>query len=418
MHLALNFQRVDPARGGAETYVADLCRYLVQAGHRVDLYAESWADGCLPPQVNVVKVAAPGRNKLERTKSFARRSEAMLSEADHDCSIGFINTWAHDVIIPQGGVHSASLMANAERFTTPLRELYLLAKTVNLKHWFHESIERKQYDLDRHARVVAVSEMVKRHVEEIHHVPRQQIRVVPNAIDPGRLMVSQPGAVRCAFRNRYGLEPGDLVGLFAGHNLALKGLKPLLEALGARRRRDRGARPIVLLVCGGGKPGAYRRMATRLGLNDTVHFLGFQGDVAACYWSSDFFVQPTYYDPCSLVVLEALVCGLPVITTAQNGASELMIDGREGYILTSANAQGELIAALDHMSDDRARRAMSDHASRLGRLQTFETHVARLTAIFEEVAASKRWSVPHSARLGRPSKRRVPRFERSERSPR
>ena len=48
MHLALNFQRVDPARGGAETYVADLCRYLVGAGHRVDLYAESWAEGCLP----------------------------------------------------------------------------------------------------------------------------------------------------------------------------------------------------------------------------------------------------------------------------------------------------------------------------------------------------------------------------------
>ena len=63
MHLALNFQRVDPARGGAETYVADLCRHLVQAGHRVDLYAESWADGCLPPQVNVVPVAAHGTNQ-------------------------------------------------------------------------------------------------------------------------------------------------------------------------------------------------------------------------------------------------------------------------------------------------------------------------------------------------------------------
>ncbi len=64
-------------------------------------------------------------------------------------------------------------------------------------------------------------------------------------------------------------------------------------------------------------------------------------------------MQPTYYDPCSLVVLEALACGLPVITTAQNGASELMTDGREGYILTTPDAQGELIAALDHMTDDR-----------------------------------------------------------------
>ena len=46
-------------------------------------------------------------------------------------------------------------------------------------------------------------------------------------------------------------------------------------------------------------------------------------------------MQPTYYDPCSLVVLEALACGLPVITTAQNGASELLTDGVDGYVLTA-----------------------------------------------------------------------------------
>jgi len=414
MHLALNFQRVDPARGGAETYVADLCRYLVQAGHRVDLYAESWADGCLPPQANLVKVAAPGKNKLERIMSFARKSATALREAHHDCSVGFVNTWAHDVIIPQGGVHRGSLTANAQRFSTPLRQLYLLAKTANPKHWIYQSIERRQYDTERRARVVAVSNMVKRHVEEFHHVPRQQIRVVPNAIDPRRLMVSQPGAVRCAFRNRLGLEPGDLVGLFAGHNFALKGLEPLLAALGARRRRRNGSRPIHLLVCGSGEPAAYRRLASRLGLEDTVHFLGFHPEVEACYWSSDFFVQPTYYDPCSLVVMEALVCGLPVITTAQNGASELMTDGREGYILTTPSARGELIAALDHMTDDAARRAMSDHASRLGRMQTFDQHVARLIAIFEEVAASKRWRVPLSSKQR--SKPAAPHLDRSKKS--
>ena len=45
MRLALNFRRVDPTRGGAETYVVDLCHRLVRAGHRVDLYAESWRAG-------------------------------------------------------------------------------------------------------------------------------------------------------------------------------------------------------------------------------------------------------------------------------------------------------------------------------------------------------------------------------------
>jgi UDP-glucose:(heptosyl)LPS alpha-1,3-glucosyltransferase len=400
MHLALNFQRVDPARGGAETYVADLCRNLVQAGHRVDLYAESWAEGAIPPQVNAIPIAATGLSRLERILSFGRNSEAALRDAHHDCSIGFINTWAHDVIIPQGGIQAGSLTANAQRFPSFVRQAYLLAKAANPKYWLHRLIESRQYDLERKPRVVAVSNMVKRHIEAAHHIPSRQIHVVPNAIDPKRLAVSQPGATRCAFRNRLGLEPVDVVGLFAGHNFALKGLKPLLAALGARRRRNRGARPIHLLVCGGGDSGPYRRLASQLGLKDTVHFLGFHPDVKACYWSSDFFVQPTYYDPCSLVVLEALACGLPVITTAQNGAGELLTDAREGYILTAPDARGELVAALDHMTDDRERAAMSVHAAKLGREQTFDAHVARLIAIFEDVAASGSARLPHRRKRG------------------
>jgi UDP-glucose:(heptosyl)LPS alpha-1,3-glucosyltransferase len=390
MHLAFNFQRVDPARGGAETYVADLCRQLVQDGHRIDLYAASWAADCLPPQVEVIPVAATGRTRLDRIWSFAKNSEAALSQAPHECSVGFINTWAHDVIIPQGGVQEGSLRANARRFRGEVASrLYRLAKMANPKYWLFRTIEHRQYDSERHARVVAVSNMVSRHLQDFHHVPRKRIHVIPNAIDPRRLDVSQCGAVRCSFRNRFGLEPGDLVGLFVGHNFALKGLRPLLAALGTRRQRDPTARPIQLLVCGGGERGPFRRLASRWGLQDAVHFLGFYPDIRECYWSSDFFVQPTYYDPCSLVVLEALACGLPVITTAQNGASELISDGGEGYVLTAPDAQDELITGLNQMTQDTTRRAMSARAYRLGRRQTFDAHAARLMTIFEEVAASK-----------------------------
>jgi UDP-glucose:(heptosyl)LPS alpha-1,3-glucosyltransferase len=399
MHLALNFQRVDPSRGGAETYVADLCRALAQGSHRVDLYAESWADDCLPRGVNVVPVKVTGRNKLERLWNFADQSEQAMRHGQHDCSVGFINTWAHDVIIPQGGVQEGSLRANAARFSTAIHsQAYRLVKSANPKFWVHRAIERRQYDHERTARYVAVSEMVRRHLETFHHVPKQRIHVVPNAIDLRRVDVPQPGAVRCGFRNRLGFEPGDLVGLFVGHNFALKGLHPLIDALGARKRRNPSGRAIHLLVCGSGNAASYARMAARLGLRDQVHFLGFYPDIRDAYWSSDFFVQPTYYDPCSLVVLEALACGLPVITTEQNGAGELMTDGKEGFILTSPGAEAELVAALDKMTDDRYRRAMSAEARKLGRQQTFDVHVERLVAIFEEAARGKKARSPHSGK--------------------
>ncbi len=303
------------------------------------------------------------------------------------------------MIIPQGGVQEGSLRANAARFSTAIHgQAYRLAKAANPKFWVHRAIERRQYDQERSARYVAVSQMVRRHLEEFHHVARQRIHVVPNAIDLSRVDVPQPGAVRCGFRNRRGLEPRDLVGLFVGHNFALKGLRPLIAALGARKRLDPMGRPIHLLVCGSGGAAPYARMASRLGLRDEVHFLGFYPDIRDAYWSSDFFVQPTYYDPCSLVVLEALACGLPVITTQQNGAGELMTEGRHGFVLTSPGAESELVAALEKMTDDRARRAMSAEAKRLGRQQTFDVHVERLLAVFEEAAKARKSRAAHSGK--------------------
>ncbi len=405
MRLALNFQRVEPQRGGAETYVVDLCHHLVRAGHQVDLFAESWAQGVLPPEVRCVAVPVTGQSKMARLQSFARNSETSLQNATYDCTVGFINTWHHDVIIPQGGVHQGSLQANAKRFASWQAPVYTLAKTVNPKFQAYQAIERRQYDPDRGVHVVAVGRMVLEHLVAFHNVPRSRIHLIPNAINPDRLVVKQPGAVRCAFRNRMGLAPGDLVGLFVGHNFWLKGLRPLLKALHQRRELAPQGRPVHLLVCGGGSLGPFQRMVNRLGLRDTVHLIGFLPEIRDAYWSSDFFVSPTYYDPCSLVVFEALACGLPVITTTCNGAGDLITDGQEGFVITSPDALGELTSAIDRMTNETARADMSAHATRLGREQSFERHVASLTKVFETVAAEKARRGPHFALDGRKKSR-------------
>ena len=392
MRLALNFQRIDPARGGAETYVVDLCRRLVAAGHEVDVFANEWSLHDLPPGTRIISVEAAGWTRWERTWNFAKNSERALRDLDacYDCTIGLINTWHHDVIIPQGGVHAASLEANSRRFPAGWRRwAYRLGKQANPKAWVYRAIERRQYDPARGARVVAVSQMVRGHLERHHGVLRERITVVPNAIDAGRLSVAQPAPVRLAFREQVGLKPDDLVALFVGHNYWLKGLEPLLLAMRERLRRDPRARTIHLLACGGGRPGPFRAMARELGLGDVVHLLGFQADIRPCFHASDFFALPTYYDPCSLVVFEALACRLPVITTACNGAGELIAQGREGFVVPAPDAVGPLADALDRMADDEARGVMARLAERLGREQSFDRHVSRLIEVFEQVARSR-----------------------------
>jgi UDP-glucose:(heptosyl)LPS alpha-1,3-glucosyltransferase len=392
MRLALTYQRVFPSKGGAETYVADLARRLVAAGHAVDLVAEAWDDAAIAPEVGRVPVAVSGRTRGARIWSFAHESERLLRSAGarYDCTVGFINTWYTDVLIPQGGVHDASLQANAMRYPPGLRRgLYVLGKRANPKWWgLYRAIERRQYDPTRPTRYVAVSAMVREHLERYRHVARERIRVIPNAIDADRLAVDDPEAVRRAFRRARGLSESDLVALFVGPNPRLKGLPPLLEAL--RVRKERGARPIHLLVCGGGKLAPFRATVERYGLTDTVHLVGFLPDVREGFHASDLFVLPTYYDPCSLVVFEAMACGLPVVTTRCNGAGELIGEGREGFVIDRPDDVGALASALDRLADDGARRAMSERARELGREQSFDRHVARLVALFEEVAASRR----------------------------
>jgi UDP-glucose:(heptosyl)LPS alpha-1,3-glucosyltransferase len=392
MRLVLNFRRVDPSRGGAETYVADLCHRLVELGHQVDLYAETWAEGALPAGIRTVRVSAPGATRGRKIWNFARESErALLAEAGrYDCTVGFINTWHHDILIPQGGVHAASLEANARRFPEGWRRAaYLAAKRLNPKRSLYEAIEQRQYDPRRGARIVAVSEMVREHLERFQGVGADRVTVIPNAIDASRLSVDDPAKARSDFRNSQGFGPDELVGLFVGHNYALKGLRPLLQALDLRRQRNPQARPIRLVACGGGRPKQFQTLIDQLGLSDQARMLGFQPDIRPCFHGADFFVLPTYYDPCSLVVFEALACGLPVITTKRNGAGELITPGRQGFVIPEPDDLAGLADALDAMTDDSSRRVMSAHAQALGVEQSFDRHVARLVAVMERVSASR-----------------------------
>ena len=111
-------------------------------------------------------------------------------------------------------------------------------------------------------------------------------------------------------------------------NYRLKGLAPLLKAFALLQQPN--AR---LVVVGNPKVARYQRQARRLSLNDRVLFLGHRADPRDCYFAADYLVHPTFYDPCSLVALEALACGLPVITTRFNGASEFLSPPADGIVI-------------------------------------------------------------------------------------
>src|SRR5439155_11664526 len=101
MQIAFCYESVVPARGGCQTYIADLARRLVADGHEVHLYAGRWDADALPPSLNYHPLAAPGGPRFLRPWRFGRACESALRGAGHDVSLGFDKTWGQDVLYPQ-----------------------------------------------------------------------------------------------------------------------------------------------------------------------------------------------------------------------------------------------------------------------------------------------------------------------------
>ena len=386
MNIALCYESVLPSRGGCETYIGDLSRRLAKDGHEVHLYACRWDATALPPSMHYHQLDVPKGMRFLRPWRFGRAVEKALAERVHDVTVGFDKTWGQDVLYPQGGLHKASVAHNRRKHANAfLRIVASIAKWFDPAGWSFAKLERKQYLGDARSMVVVNSDMVQRHFREFYGIGPEKLRVVRSAIDPNRFEAGDRDDLRKSERTSWNIADDLPVGLFVAMNYRLKGLAPLIRAL-TQVPHDAS---LKIAVVGHPKFGRYERLAESLGVRDRLIFLGFRPSPKNAYFAADFLVHPTFYDPCSLVVLEALACGLPVITTRFNGASELLNPPSNGFVIADPHDARELGDALTILTDPAYRADATIAARAAAQAWTFEQHYAALVAVFEEARTRK-----------------------------
>ena len=167
-----------------------------------------------------------------------------------------------------------------------------------------------------------------------------------------------------------------------------KGIEPLVEA--ASKLKISGKNNFKIIVIGGLPYRALSRQINDLNLEDMIIFTGQVRSTEEYYANSDVFVLPTYYDACSLVVIEAMACGLPSITTTTNGAAGIITDGKDGYIIPHPSGAQELAKKMQLLLDYEKRREMSMEALRTGQSYSAKKNHGEMIRILGEVAALKR----------------------------
>jgi UDP-glucose:(heptosyl)LPS alpha-1,3-glucosyltransferase len=145
---------------------------------------------------------------------------------------------------------------------------------------------------------------------------------------------------------------------------------------------ERGVTDVRSLVVGKGDSEKWHRIAARLGVADHLAFTGPSERVRAFHHAADVLVHPTYYDPCSRVVLEAMVTGLPCATTRWDGASEMIEDGKNGYILQDPRDTATLADRVQGLRDRDLRDRMGKAAAAASRRVSMARHTDEMIALY------------------------------------
>lgn len=374
MKIALVIERLDPQLGGVEQWTWQFAQRLLQRGHEVHVVASRFT-----PQTQRAGIIAHSVESARSRVKLAERLEQPLRrlavDVIHDTGAG----WHCDIFQPHGGSRIASFEQNLLLEPSYLRPIKRRLAPCLPRYREFDCLMQRQY-AGRERTFLALSRMVARDLERFHQVRPEQIRLIYNGVDLERYTPALQSRYRQELRERLGVQD-ELLLLIVAHNFELKGVPTLIRAVGLLRSQGQ---PFRLAVAGGKRLKRYQRLAIEVGAGQAVTFLGPVDDAAPWYAAADVYVQPTFYDPCSLVVLEALASGLPIVTSRFNGAGELVTAGVEGYLLHDPADAEELAERLQSLLSADRRQAMSVAARRLAERHSLDRNCDEILAVYHE----------------------------------
>ena len=342
MKIAIIRQRYNPY-GGAERFVERALGALAAEGTEVTLITRSW-DGAPREDFRQIICDPPSTGWLAgragRDKAFSACVQQAIAAGGFDLVQSHERVPGCSIFRAGDGVHAAWL-AHRERFLPPWRRL---AQRFSPYHRYVLAAEKAMFTHPALRAVICNSQMVAEEIAQYYGVDRSKLHVIYNGVDTADFHPRLAGLHRAAVRARLGVAETTPLLLYVGSGYERKGVPQLLRAF--IRAANSGAHLVV--VGADRKLAATRRLADRLGIAANTHFLGPVNDVRPFYGAADAFVLPTLYDPCPNAALEAMACGLPILTGRACGAREWVVEGKNGLVVDPLSAS-ELIQALDEL---------------------------------------------------------------------
>lgn len=375
MRLAIIRQRYTP-HGGAERFVEGALEALLERGVAISLYTRQWPNTRLqliePVLCNPFYIG-----RLWRDWSFARAVCGAVATKAPELVQSYERLLCCDVYRAGDGVHRVWLdewLRDASAFKRWRVES-------NFYHRYLLDIERRLFASPWLRAVICNSKMVRDEIHERFGLSLEKLPVIYNAVDSA-VFSPELKQHRADVRQKLGVPDTATVFLLVGSGYARKGVATAIQALTKLPSntylfvvgREKSARP-------------YKRLARHLGIARRVVLLGAQDDPRPFYGAADAFVLPTLYDPCPNAALEAMACGLPVVTSTKCGAAELVTENDAGLVCAARDVDA-LARHMITLTDAEARRLLGARAREAVLPLTPASMTVQLVLLYRDLIAA------------------------------
>jgi UDP-glucose:(heptosyl)LPS alpha-1,3-glucosyltransferase len=331
--------------GGAERYLLRLASGLAAQGHRITLYCEDWSPRENPFQ-DVRKIDS------DDPFSYARKVAAQPMRDRHDFVFSLERVPGCDLYRAGDGLH-ADWLAYRRAFHPVTGRIRTLLRSKNRQLC---KLEAQVFAPGGVRRVICNSRFVADQIVKRFDFPPDRIDVIYNGVPYQQFSMGD----RVLGRRALQLNPSDYVVLLVG--------------AGAERKGHAIARDAMRQI---------KKKYAKLVIVDSPPTVA----MPHVYAAADVFLLPTLYDPFANVTLEALAAGLPVITSAQNGASEIMENEKNGFILPRADDDKLIVHILDHLADPANRARFRQPAQALAQQYDLARNLNATLAVFDKLVS-------------------------------
>jgi UDP-glucose:(heptosyl)LPS alpha-1,3-glucosyltransferase len=321
--------------GGLQRDMVRMASACQQLGYEIHVYTLSW-QGDVPAGFHVHLLPARGLRNFVRYRDFIKRLQQALARHPVAAVIGFNRISGLDVY------YAADPCFRQEHVENKPYYVRFLAR-----YRFFLGQEEAVFGAASKTLVLMISDLQLQYYRKFYGISDARIRMLPPGISRDRMAPANRVAIRAGFRREFGLTDDTILLLSVGSGFNMKGFDRGLLAVAALPALLRAR--VRVFVIGQDKPGPVKRLIKTLGLEDIVSLFPGRDDIPRFLQGADLLLHPARHENTGTVIVEAIVAGLPVLTTATCGYAFHVERASAGMVVSAPFRQATLNETLQEM---------------------------------------------------------------------